>query len=131
MLDIDGLKKLNDTRGHHAGDQLLKQNAAAWSSALRPVDRLARYGGDEFAVILTGCRLDDAQKLIGRLVAATPDDQSFSHGIAEWDGTQDAHALMAEADARLYEAKGARANSSVPTADPARRATAVTLLSLP
>jgi diguanylate cyclase (GGDEF)-like protein len=108
MLDIDGLKKLNDTRGHHAGDQLLKQNAAAWSSALRPVDRLARYGGDEFAAVLTGCRLDDAQKLIDRLVDATPDDHSFSVGIAEWDGTQDVQALMAEADARLYAAKGAR-----------------------
>jgi diguanylate cyclase (GGDEF)-like protein len=109
MLDIDGLKKVNDTRGHNAGDQLIKQNAAAWSSALRPVDRLARYGGDEFAAILTGCRLDDAQKLVDRLVDATPEDHSFSVGIAEWDGTQDVHALMAEADARLYAAKGARA----------------------
>jgi diguanylate cyclase (GGDEF)-like protein len=109
MLDIDGLKKLNDTRGHHAGDQLLKQNAAAWSSALRPVDLLARYGGDEFAAVLTGCRLDDAQKLVDRLVDATPEDHSFSVGIAEWDGTQDVHALMAEADARLYAAKAARA----------------------
>jgi diguanylate cyclase (GGDEF)-like protein len=109
MLDVDGLKKLNDTRGHHAGDQLLKQSAAAWSSALRPIDRLARYGGDEFAAILTGCRLDDARKLADRLVDATPADHSFSVGIAEWDGTQDAHALMAEADARLYAAKGVRA----------------------
>ncbi len=108
MLDIDGLKKVNDTSGHHAGDQLLKQNAAAWSSALRPVDRLARYGGDEFAAVLTGCRLDDAQKLINRLVDVTPDDHSFSVGIAEWDGIQDVQALMAEADARLYAAKGAR-----------------------
>jgi diguanylate cyclase (GGDEF)-like protein len=108
MLDIDGLKELNDTHGHHAGDQLLKQNAAAWSSALRPVDVLARYGGDEFAALLTGCRLDDAHKLIDRLVSATPEEHSFSVGIAEWDGTQDAHALMAEADARLYAAKAAR-----------------------
>jgi diguanylate cyclase (GGDEF)-like protein len=115
MLDIDGLKKLNDTRGHNAGDQLLKQNAAAWSSALRPVDRLARYGGDEFAAILTGCRLDDAQKLVDRLVEATPEDHSFSVGIAEWDGTQDVHALMAEADARLYEAKSARAKLVIAT----------------
>jgi diguanylate cyclase (GGDEF)-like protein len=109
MLDIDGLKKLNDTRGHHAGDQLLKQSAAAWSSALRPVDRLARYGGDEFAAVLSGCRLHDAQQLVDRLVDATPEDHSVSVGIAEWDGAQDAHALMAEADARLYAAKGARA----------------------
>jgi diguanylate cyclase (GGDEF)-like protein len=109
MMDIDGLKKLNDTRGHHAGDQLLKQNAAAWSSALRPVDLLARYGGDEFAAVLTGCRLDDAQKLVDRLVEATPEDRSVSVGIAEWDGSQDVNALMAEADARLYTAKHARA----------------------
>ncbi len=109
MLDIDGLKTLNDTRGHHAGDQLLKQNAATWSSALRPVDLLARYGGDEFAAVLTGCHLDDAQKLVDRLVDATPEDHSFSVGIAEWDGTQDVHALMAEADTSLYAAKRARA----------------------
>jgi diguanylate cyclase (GGDEF)-like protein len=114
MLDIDGLKKLNDTHGHHAGDQLLKQNAAAWGSALRPVDLLARYGGDEFAAVLTGCRLDDAQKLVDRLVDATPEDHSFSVGIAEWDGTQDVHALMAEADARLYAAKSARARLLIP-----------------
>jgi diguanylate cyclase (GGDEF)-like protein len=107
MLDLDGLKQLNDSRGHHAGDQLLKQNAAAWSSALRPVDLLARYGGDEFVAVLTGCRLEDAQRLIERLVDATRDGHSFSAGIAEWDGVQDAHALMAAADARLYAAKAA------------------------
>jgi diguanylate cyclase (GGDEF)-like protein len=108
LLDIDGLKKVNDTHGHNAGDQLLKQDAAAWSSALRPVDLLARIGGDEFGAVLTGCRLADAQKLVNRLVGATPEGHGFSVGIAEWDGTQDAHALIAEADARLYEAKGAR-----------------------
>jgi diguanylate cyclase (GGDEF)-like protein len=110
MMDVDGLKKLNDTHGHHAGDQLLKQNAAAWSSVLRAVDLLARYGGDEFAAVLTGCRLDDAQRLVDRLIDATPEGHSFSVGIAEWDGTQDVDALMAEADARLYTAKRARAD---------------------
>jgi diguanylate cyclase (GGDEF)-like protein len=109
MLDIDGLKQLNDTCGHHAGDQLLKQNAAAWSSVLRPVDLLARYGGDEFAAVLTGCRLEDAQMLVDRLVEATPENHGVSVGLAEWDGTQDVTALVAEADARLYAAKGARA----------------------
>jgi diguanylate cyclase (GGDEF)-like protein len=113
MLDIDGLKQLNDTHGHNAGDQLLKQNAAAWSEALRPVDLLARYGGDEFAAVLTGCRLDDARKLIDRLIEATPEDHSFSVGIAEWDGRQDVQALMAVADAGLYAAKAARARRTV------------------
>jgi diguanylate cyclase (GGDEF)-like protein len=115
MLDIDGLKKLNDTHGHHAGDQLLKQNAAAWSAALRPVDLLARYGGDEFAAVLTGCRLEDAQKLVERLIEATPEGHSFSVGIAEWDGTQGVQALMAEADASLYAAKGSRSKIVITT----------------
>lgn len=105
MLDVDGLKQINDTLGHHAGDQLLKQNAAAWSSALRPVDLLARYGGDEFAVVLAGCQLEDAQKLIDRLVEATPSERGFSAGIAEWDGVQEGDVLIAEADSRLYDAK--------------------------
>ncbi len=122
MLDVDGLKQLNDTLGHHAGDQLLKQNAAAWSSALRPVDLLARYGGDEFAAVLTGCHLEDAQRLVERLADATPADHSFSVGIAEWDGKQDAHALMAEADARLYTAKGARARTVTASRSPAEGA---------
>jgi diguanylate cyclase (GGDEF)-like protein len=108
MIDVDGLKQLNDSRGHHAGDQLLKQNAAAWSSALRPVDLLARYGGDEFAAILSGCRLQDAHALLERLVEVTPEDRSFSAGVTEWDGIADADALLAEADARLYLAKASR-----------------------
>ncbi|HEV2980369.1 MAG TPA: GGDEF domain-containing protein [Solirubrobacteraceae bacterium] len=108
VLDVDGLKRINDTLGHHAGDQLLKQNAAAWSSVLRPVDLLARYGGDEFAVMLTGCRLADAQQLIDRLVDATPSDRGFSVGLAEWDGEHDADVLVADADRCLYEAKAER-----------------------
>lgn len=111
MIDVDGLKQINDTRGHHAGDQLLKQNAAAWSSALRPVDLLARYGGDEFAAILSGCRLQDAHRLIKRLIDATADGRSFSAGVAEWDGSSDAETLMGEADARLYAAKASRGDS--------------------
>jgi diguanylate cyclase (GGDEF)-like protein len=115
ILDVDGLKAVNDTYGHHAGDQLLKQNAASWSAALRPVDLLARYGGDEFAALLTGCHLEDAQQLIGRLVEATPEHRSFSVGVVQWDGVQDVDALVEQADARLYEAKAARTEPTVLT----------------
>jgi diguanylate cyclase (GGDEF)-like protein len=104
MLDIDGLKQTNDQFGHHAGDQLLKQSAASWSAALRRADLLARFGGDEFAVLLTQCDLEDAEKLTRRLVAASA-GKSFSVGIAEWDGIEDLDTLMAHADAHLYEAK--------------------------
>jgi diguanylate cyclase (GGDEF)-like protein len=111
MLDVDGLKQINDKLGHRAGDQLLKQSAAGWSGALRKADLLVRYGGDEFAALLTQCDLADARRLIGRLVEATPSEQSFSVGIAEWDGVQGLDELVAIADARLYEAK-ARAEAS-------------------
>jgi diguanylate cyclase (GGDEF)-like protein len=115
LLDIDGLKWTNDNYGHHAGDHLLKQNAASWSGVLRKVDMIARYGGDEFAVLLHDCHRADAEGLIGRLAAATPDG-GFSAGIAEWDGLQDVHELMAAADERLYDEKRRRG----PVGRPAR-----------
>lgn len=108
MLDVDGLKRVNDTYGHHAGDQLLKQNAAAWNSTMRQVDMLARYGGDEFAAIFTGCDLDDAQRIVERLTDATPDSHTFSVGVAEWDGVKSAQELVAQADGILYTAKNQR-----------------------
>jgi diguanylate cyclase (GGDEF)-like protein len=113
MLDIDGLKQTNDKFGHHAGDQLLKQSAAVWSAALRKADLLARLGGDEFALLLTRCSITDAERLVGRLVDATPTKHSFSVGIAEWDGIQDLDLLVANADARLYAAKAARGSFTI------------------
>lgn len=116
MLDVDGLKQLNDTLGHSAGDDLLRQHADTWRAALRPTDLLARHGGDEFAIAFTNCRLPEAERLARRLVQASPADRSFCFGIAEWDGRQKAHELMAAADVRLYEAKAARAEHPLPAA---------------
>ena len=114
MLDVDGLKRVNDSLGHHAGDQLLKQNAAAWSSGLRPVDMLARYGGDEFAAILTGCRMEDAESLLACLADSTPGANTVSVGLAEWDGEEDATCLVGRADALLYAAKERRYRARAP-----------------
>ncbi|MBC7918639.1 MAG: GGDEF domain-containing protein [Rhodoferax sp.] len=55
MLDIDHFKKVNDTYGHQAGDQVLQTVAAALAKCVRPMDTVARYGGEEFAVILPNC----------------------------------------------------------------------------
>jgi len=105
MLDLDRFKEFNDERGHQAGDRLLKQSAAAWSTQLRSTDTLARYGGEEFAVVVPGCTLSDAQLLVERLRAAMPDDQTVSAGIAEWDGSETPELLLGRADRALYTAK--------------------------
>jgi diguanylate cyclase (GGDEF)-like protein len=105
MLDLDRFKRFNDNRGHQAGDRLLKQAAAAWSSQLRASDTLARYGGEEFAVLLPGCTLADAQALLERLRRAMPEDQTVSAGVACWDGDESAEELVGRADAALYRAK--------------------------
>jgi diguanylate cyclase (GGDEF)-like protein len=107
MFDLDHFKAYNDRRGHQAGDRLLREAAAAWRSALRSYDVLARYGGEEFALILPGCDLDDGLALVERLRVATPDGESCSAGIAEWDGEEQPETLLGRADAALYQAKRA------------------------
>jgi diguanylate cyclase (GGDEF)-like protein len=117
MVDLDGFKELNDTLGHQAGDQLLKQVAASWGSAMRLTDILVRYGGDEFGVLLPHCSIADARALIARLVASTPANQSCSVGLAQWDSDVGADELVGLADAALYEAKRAGGNRIVVAAE--------------
>ena len=113
MLDLDYFKDYNDRRGHQAGDRLLTDAAIAWRTALRPYDILARYGGEEFSVILPGCDLPDAVTLVERLRAGTPEGESCSAGIAEWDGVEQPEALVGRADAALYQAKRAGRDRSI------------------
>jgi diguanylate cyclase (GGDEF)-like protein len=105
MMDLDHFKNFNDTRGHQAGDRLLKEAAAAWLSRLRREDILARYGGEEFIVLLPGTDVLEGCAIIERLRPVTPAEQTFSSGVATWDGTETSEELIARADAALYEAK--------------------------
>ena len=107
MVDLDHFKDYNDREGHQAGDRLLKLCAAAWSNQLRTTDVLARYGGEEFSFVLPGCTLADAGVLVERLRDVTPDGQTLSAGIAAWNGSEAAAALVGRADGALYEAKRA------------------------
>jgi diguanylate cyclase (GGDEF)-like protein/PAS domain S-box-containing protein len=108
VIDLDQFKHFNDRNGHQAGDELLREAADRWRSALRTSDFLARYGGDEFIALLPDCAPEEAETVIDRLRAATPGGQTSSAGIAIWDREEPPAALIARADAALYEAKAAR-----------------------
>ena len=107
MIDLDHFKQFNDEFGHPAGDRLLKTAAAAWREQLRTVDQLARYGGEEFIVLFHGADLATANEALARLRSVTPAGQTFSGGVARWDGTETSDELVARADRALYEAKNA------------------------
>lgn len=115
-LDLDRFKHINDTLGHPAGDELVRQTAARLQHTVREVDTVARLGGDEFALILVDIRdvraaEDVAERLLQKLQEPFKlmEDQVFvsaSIGIAlSAGGETDADDLLRKADIALYEAK--------------------------
>lgn len=114
-LDLDNFKAVNDTHGHAAGDQLLREVAARLQSCVRSADVLARFGGDEFMVLMgqadTEAALDLARRLIEALSAPYPGVRpavSTSVGIALYpDSAATLETLMEVADGALYAAKRA------------------------
>ena len=107
ILDLDHFKDFNDQYGHQAGDRLLKSATSAWSSMLRTTDLLCRYGGEEFSVLLPAATTDQAAEVLERLRAVTPQGQTFSAGLAGWDGQEVSDELVGRADRALYAAKAA------------------------
>jgi len=105
MLDLDYFKRFNDRRGHGAGDTLLRGAAQAWRKQLRPSDLLARYGGEEFTLVLPLCDAEQAEQLIERLRPLTPERQTFSAGVAIWNGEDSMTELLRTADIALLSAK--------------------------
>ena len=116
MLDADHFKKINDTFGHAAGDNVLRHLAALMKNKLRKVDTVGRVGGEEFALILPGAALPAAEAFAERLrmnVAATPVAQedsaiplTVSIGVAGMHaGDASANEAMIRADRALYRAK--------------------------
>ncbi len=104
VIDLDDFKAINDSQGHQAGDRLLKEVAAAWREVVRPTDLIARFGGDEFVVLLPGCSTATAVQLADRLRAAMPRELTCSVGVVEWSG-DDQEQFLERADVALYEAK--------------------------
>ncbi|HET7772461.1 MAG TPA: GGDEF domain-containing protein, partial [Burkholderiaceae bacterium] len=102
IIDLDRFKQFNDTHGHPSGDALLKEAADAWRLHLRPADLLARFGGEEFIVLLPDCALHDAQQMLLRVQQATPQGQTFSAGVTAWRRGDDAARMLERADRALY-----------------------------
>ncbi len=109
VIDLDWFKNLNDTLGHQAGDEALREVSALLRSSLRPTDAVARFGGDEFVVVLPGCQRDAAAGIATRIgQQARAKGLSLSVGVASWpEDCPDPSALLATADANLYAAKRA------------------------
>ncbi len=119
ILDLDHFKRFNDAHGHLVGDQLLKAAASAWAGALRTSDVLARWGGEEFVVLMPETETRDAEIVMARMAARTPMDQTFSAGLVTTTASVDPDALVAAADEAVYRAKeGGRDRIEVGAAPP-------------
>lgn len=112
LIDFDHFKQINDTYGHPAGDDKLREVGQAMQRAVRGGDLVARYGGDEFIVVAPSATRTDALSLAERLrVAARECDASVSIGVAIFPDDARRHdGLIAAADAALYRAKQAGRN---------------------
>ena len=117
ILDIDDFKKLNDTYGHAAGDEFLKQLAQILKESVRETDELARYGGEEFVIIAVGTKLEGARLLAEKLrtkIAETsfivdetmrPRSVTVTIGVSQYGHSRSE--LFTTADAALYRGKAA------------------------
>jgi diguanylate cyclase (GGDEF)-like protein len=130
-MDIDEFKTINDTYGHHVGDNALREMAAALQNALRPYDLCVRYAGDEFIIVLAECSREVAeakrvelQQQVSTIeievragkrvrLGASAGAAVFPHDGATYE------ALLAEADHRMYRDKAVRRGRfTVPRATP-------------
>jgi len=122
LIDIDFFKKVNDTYGHRIGDEVLRGFAAQASQKLRPTDTMARWGGEEFLLLMYDTGAAQAQASVQRLrqsisewrVGSAPDLRvTFSVGIAEFFPGERVDAAIERADQALYRAKHSGRNQTV------------------
>lgn len=105
FLDLDHFKKFNDTRGHSAGDTLLRELVDAWENEIRPSDLLARFGGEEFVLVLPDSDLEQARTVLERLLNRVPMEQTCSAGLTRRQPGDTTDTLIGRADDALYRAK--------------------------
>ena len=115
FIDVDGLKQVNDSSGHAAGDRLLKRTAESIASHLRPYDVVVRVGGDEFVCSLDGIGPAGVRQRFERVsadLAASPAPGSISVGLAEMKAGDSLDDLLLRADLALLATRGAGSRRS-------------------
>ena len=112
LADIDNFKSINDRFGHDEGDRVLQRCATLLSRKVRSGDALIRWGGEEFLIVLPGCRLEAAQELAERIRAAMAQEQdavvgsiTLSLGVGAWQPGECSSTLLRRTDQALYRAK--------------------------
>jgi diguanylate cyclase (GGDEF)-like protein len=121
MIDVDNLKTINDTHGHRTGDKVIKQISRIIKGCIRQIDTAARYGGDEFAVILPNTKLSEAVVAAERMVEKVSNSPiswkkqliklSISIGLGQYDADSSPEDITSRSDKALYTAKQAGKNT--------------------
>jgi diguanylate cyclase (GGDEF)-like protein len=124
MIDVDHFKRINDSRGHAAGDTVLRIIASGIAAMVRPYDSVGRYGGEEFLIVAPGCGLAETWDLAERvrahvagcniMVGGASVQVSLSLGIATGECAEDMEKLLRDADVALYVAKNGGRNRVAP-----------------
>ena len=125
MIDVDHFKKVNDSRGHAAGDAVLRIIASGIAAMVRPYDSVGRYGGEEFLIVAPGCGLGETWELAERvrthiarcsiMAGGAAVQVTLSLGVATGESSTDLEKAMSGADAALYRAKAAGRNRVEPS----------------
>jgi diguanylate cyclase len=123
IIDLDFFKRINDQFGHPVGDEVLRTFAITLSANVRAIDRLGRYGGEEFLLILPDTPCDQAVRTLDRLRSIVSEvdwttlsgmmNVTMSAGVSEVRREDSAEDILARADAALYRAKDAGRNQVI------------------
>ena len=125
MIDVDHFKAINDSRGHAAGDAVLRIIASGIAAVVRPYDSVGRYGGEEFLIVAPGCGLAETGELAERVrshvagcsivVGGSNVHVSLSLGVATGQTAAETDKLLHAADTAMYQAKNAGRNRVEPS----------------